>query len=85
MNFCVYILFQPFLDRYYVGSTANLDERVNRHNQGRSKATKFGAPHWKIVYTKYFETRAQAVQFEFFIKKKKSRLFIISLIKQLND
>ena len=81
MPFTTYILFNPVLDRYYIGSTGNLEDRFSRHNQGRSKATKAGAPHWQIVYTKDFPTRAQAVQWKLSIKMKKRRAFIETLIQ----
>ena len=44
----VYILHSDTINQYYVGSTANLDDRFQRHNQGRSKSTKKGVP-WDLV------------------------------------
>ncbi|MCD8176306.1 MAG: GIY-YIG nuclease family protein [Tannerellaceae bacterium] len=79
--FYVYILFSAKLDSYYVGSTGNIEDRIKRHNQGRSKATKKGIP-WRIVYKKAFETRSQAYRAELYIKSQKSKSFIQNLIKQ---
>lgn len=31
----VYMLYSAILDRYYVGQTSNLEDRLKRHNQGR--------------------------------------------------
>ena len=79
MAFSTYILYSERVDRYYIGSTGNLVERLHRHNSARSKATKSGIP-WKVVYTENFETRPQAYQREMEIKRKKSRKYIEALI-----
>ena len=33
MEFIVYILFSETKNRYYIGYTSNLEERIIRHNQ----------------------------------------------------
>ena len=49
MTYYVYIL-KSFKDgSYYLGSTNNLEDRVARHNQGRSKYTKATRP-WRLEY-----------------------------------
>ena len=80
MNYCVYILYSSRLDKYYVGSTAHLADRLLRHNGGRSKYTKAGLP-WELVYAEYFLTRGEAVKREKAIKRRKSRKYIESLIQ----
>ena len=37
----LYILYSKTADKYYVGITANLNDRLERHNGGRSKATNY--------------------------------------------
>lgn len=78
----VYILLSEKLNIYYVGSTANMEDRIKRHNQGRSKFTKTGVP-WKIVYQKQYETKGEAYRAELYIKSKKSRIYIEQLIKHI--
>ncbi|MCB9282836.1 MAG: GIY-YIG nuclease family protein [Lewinellaceae bacterium] len=80
MPFFTYILYSKKVDRYYIGSTANLEDRLARHNQGRSKATKPGAPYWKLMYAEEFQSRKEAVNRELFLKKMKSREFIEKLL-----
>ncbi len=80
MAYTVYILESERTGRYYVGSTADVEERLTRHNQGRSKYTKSGIP-WKVVYTEQCETRAQAVRREKQIKGRKSRAYIEDLVR----
>jgi putative endonuclease len=81
--FKTYILYSISKDRFYIGHTANMEDRIKRHNSGRSKSTKYGIP-WEIVYTKEFTSKAEAYQFEMLIKSKKSRNFINRLIKEHN-
>ena len=75
-----YILYSASADRFYVGSTGNIADRIRRHNQGRSKYTKFGRP-WVLVFSKIFDSKSEAYQFELLIKSKKSREFILELTK----
>ena len=77
--FFVYILYSKSLDRYYVGHTASLNDRIKRHNSGRSKATKGGIP-WSLIYKEMFENKADAYKRERSIKAKKSRIYIEKLI-----
>jgi putative endonuclease len=76
----VYILYSVKLDRYYVGSTGNLEDRLKRHNSGRSTYTKPGIP-WKLVYSKQYQTRSEAYSAEQYIKSQKSRMYIERLIE----
>ncbi len=80
MVYTVYILYSESLERYYTGHTHNLDDRLARHNHGRSKATKSGTP-WQLVYTETCPTRSEAMRREQQIKKKKSRHYIETLIQ----
>ena len=76
----VYILQSEKKGSYYIGSTADLKQRLQRHNRGRSRYTKRGLP-WKLVHTEQFDTRAQATQRERQIKKRKSREYIEALVR----
>lgn len=79
MDYWIYILYSSKLDKYYVGHTGNLGDRLKRHNAGRSKSTKSGAP-WELVYQEMFETKSEAYNREIEIKNKKSRKYIEALI-----
>ncbi|MEW6027314.1 MAG: GIY-YIG nuclease family protein [Planctomycetota bacterium] len=71
----VYIIHSEKTGRYYAGSTNNLEDRLNRHNQSRNKYTKNSAP-WTL--TRYFEcaTRSKAVLLESKIKKRGIERFL---------
>jgi putative endonuclease len=79
MPYFVYIL-QSIKDKtYYVGSTQDLDSRLERHNQGRVNYTKPKRP-WKLIYSEEHPDRTSAAKREYEIKRHKSREFIEELI-----
>ncbi|MBT3242144.1 MAG: GIY-YIG nuclease family protein [Bacteroidetes bacterium] len=78
-SYYLYILYSEKLDRYYTGSAADPHKRLLRHNEGATKSTKPGRP-WKIVYHEEYPSRSEAVKRENYIKRMKSRKFIMSLI-----
>jgi putative endonuclease len=82
--FFVYILQSEISGKYYIGSTGDLNDRLQRHNHGRSKATKSGIP-WKLVCFETFENRADAMKREMQIKSWKSHLEIDKLVLRNND
>ena len=79
MDAFVYILFSEKLNKYYVGSTPDLDRRITEHNRGKERFTKTGVP-WVLVYKEIFEELKEARKRESYIKKMKSRTFIENLI-----
>ena len=78
--FHLYILLSEKTNKFYIGSTGNLEDRIIRHNSGRSKATKSGIP-WKLLYTEEFETRSEAIKREQELKSWKSHERIAQLVK----
>ena len=74
-----YILYSEVHDRYYIGQTNNIDERVKRHNAGYIRSTKAYRP-WVVVYQINFETRSQAVKSETYLKSLKSKIKVKELI-----
>ncbi len=74
-----YVIYGSKLDRYYVGSTQNLEQRLLRHNRGDgSRYTRKGTP-WILYYSEEYATRQLAVAREQEIKRRKSRAYIESL------
>ena len=80
--FYTYILQSKITTKFYIGSTGNLEDRLIRHNNGRSKATKAGIP-WKLVYTEKFETRSEACRREVELKSWKSHQRVADLIMRI--
>jgi putative endonuclease len=65
----VYILYSDSIGRFYVGSTNDIKERLERHNSGQGVYTKRGVP-WRLVTSFEFLTRSEAVRLEKKIKKR---------------
>ena len=79
MDYIVYILFSTSKNRYYIGYTSNLEERIIRHNQ-KSKGFTGSVNDWKVVYTERYITKEEAYKRELQIKSWKSKLKIHELI-----
>jgi len=79
MKHFTYILYSKTKDRYYIGSTADVEKRLERHNAGATKSTKSGRP-WKIVYSEKYNSKTDAIKRENYLKRMKSRKMIESLI-----
>ena len=79
MNYFLYILYSKLIDKYYIGQTQDISSRLYKHNNSGSKSTK-KANDWKVVYTESFPDRSSACRREIELKKRKSRLYIESLI-----
>ena len=67
MKFFVYILRSIKNNDIYVGSTANLEERIDRHNSGLVKSTKPYRP-WGILEFRECNSRSEAIKLERFLK-----------------
>ncbi len=76
-----YILYSPSIDKYYIGSTENLELRIERHNSGWGKYSSRGIP-WKLVYFEEFELKSDAIKRENKIKRMKSKKYIEDLISR---
>jgi putative endonuclease len=77
----VYILNSILKNKYYVGHTRDINERIERHNKGLVKSTKNYRP-WKIIYTEDFVNKNDAYRREFQIKSYKGGSAFKKLIKE---
>jgi len=59
----VYILYSVGFDKYYIGQTGNIEDRLERHNSGSEKATKPYKP-WMLVWHTLKPSRAEAMELE---------------------
>ena len=71
----VYILYSEKRSRYYVGETANIDKRLERHNQGRVPSTRYGLP-WELVLQIEVASKTEALLLERKIKKRGAKRYI---------
>ena len=79
MGYFVYIIQSEKDGSYYIGSTENLESRLEKHNNTHSGYTGRKQP-WKIVYTERLTSKTEARKRENYIKRMKSKDFIIRLI-----
>ena len=78
--YTVYILYSSKLDKYYIGFSADVNDRLLRHNRGKMGFTSLGKP-WVIVYTEAFQSKKLAMEREKQLKNWKNRDRLISIIK----
>lgn len=67
-------------NRYYVGSTSDLDRRLSEHQNAKVKATKYLLPV-ELAFFHPCETIAQARRLENQLKNKKSKKIIEQIIR----
>ena len=76
IEYTVYIIYSSKCNLYYIGHTNNLIDRLNRHNQNRSKFTKGKGP-WELVASYSVNSKSEAYQMELELKAfKNSRIAI---------
>ena len=80
--FYVYILYSQKLNRFYTGTTNDLENRIDQHNSAfyPNSFTSKGIP-WLLKVYFCFENNSQAYFAEKFIKRMKSRTFIEKIIE----
>jgi putative endonuclease len=62
----VYVLKSQIKERIYIGETADLKNRLERHNLGKVKSTKSYKP-WKLIYYEaYSEKRLGKITERFY-------------------
>ncbi|MCF8380790.1 MAG: GIY-YIG nuclease family protein [Bacteroidales bacterium] len=79
MKYYLYILYSFSADKYYIGHTANLSDRLVKHNANHKGFT--GKQNdWTIVYSEAFNSKTEAYARERQIKKWKNRTRIETII-----
>ena len=82
MEICYfYILHSDILDKYYIGHTTDLSERLRKHNSNHKGFTGI-VNDWVLVYTETFSTKKLAYARERQVKKWKSKVRLQALIQK---
>ena len=79
MPFYFYILHSQSIDRYYIGYTSNLEERLKKHNT-HHKGFTGRVNDWRVVYTESYSIKSEAYARERQVKSWKSRKLVEELI-----
>jgi putative endonuclease len=81
MSFHVYILRSEIVEKYYIGSTSDLEKRIKLHNSPRARWTKKYQP-WVLIYSEEFISRSEAMKREKYLKSLKGIEKKLDLIKE---
>lgn len=80
MGYSVYILYSKILDRFYIGQTKDLNERILLHIEKQFESSFTSRSNdWELFHTILCKSRSQAMQIESHIKKMKSRKYILDV------
>jgi putative endonuclease len=81
MAWQLYILFSRKLNRFYTGCTINLEERLQKHNDGFYSKSSFTTKvqDWELFLHFECKNEKQAKAVEQHIKKMKSKTYIQNL------
>jgi len=78
MQFIVYILYSKKFNKHYTGYTSNIEIRLKSHNEFGKDWTSKCRP-WKLIFTKEFTIKSEAMHYEKWLKTGIDREFIASL------
>ncbi|MHB9130635.1 MAG: GIY-YIG nuclease family protein [Armatimonadota bacterium] len=77
----LYILQSQTTGKFYIGTTDDIDRRVDEHNYGQALSTRHRGP-WELVYTEEYQTLGEARKREYQLKSWKSHKAITTLVGQ---
>ena len=78
MIYTVYILFSDNHQKHYTGFTSNLEQRMLSHNiLGKDWTAKYRP--WRLIITKEFDTKVEAMKYEKWLKSGVGRSFVKTL------
>ena len=64
------------INKTYVGYSNNPHIRLKKHNLNKgAKSTK--GHNWKLIYTKKFKTKSEALSYEYYLKRDRKKKKII--------
>jgi len=78
--FYVYVLLSEKDGNFYVGYTANLKNRVQMHNEGKVKSTKFRRP-LKLIYYEACLNQQDALHREKYLKSSYGKRYLKNRLK----
>ena len=83
MKYYVYILFSLKIQKFYIGQTNGIDQRIKRHNSGLEDYTSKGVP-WELVWSTPKDSRSEAMILERKLKNLK-QLRLLKFIKKYDS
>ncbi|MBA3678904.1 GIY-YIG nuclease family protein [Candidatus Saccharibacteria bacterium] len=81
--FKIYAIYNKNANKYYIGQSINLAERIKQHNEHTFKGYTAGFPgEWELIYEESVATRPEALKREKQLKSGNGRIFIKSIIPE---
>ena len=80
MAYYFYVLRSQTTGRFYLGHTENMVRRIFQHNNNRTVSIK-NRGRWELFYSEEYPTRAEAAQWERYMKRMKSHVYIEGLTR----
>jgi len=77
MTVFVYVLKSLKDNTRYIGTSKNMERRLEEHNSGKCRYTS-GRKPWKLIYNEEYCSRSKAMKREKFLKSGKGREFLDS-------
>ena len=78
--YSVYIIYSPKLDKYYIGYSSDVENRLRKHNSNSKGFSNLGKP-WILMYSELFDSKKEAMAREKQLKNWKNRERLEALIK----
>ena len=79
----VYVLWSESKQRFYVGYSNDLPRRLQEHNDGNVRSTKYGIP-WRVEYYEAYRTEALAKHRERSIKRNRGKA-LLTLYERIKE
>ena len=79
MTYFVYILQSEAADKFYIGQTSEIQERLIRHNEGEADKFTLRYRPWSVFHTISCSSRKQARMVEAHLKRMKSKKYLRNL------
>ena len=87
LQYCVYVLLSLKDQKFYIGYTTSLHERLTSHISGNSQVTEFRRP-FTLIFCEYFYSKHDATRREKYFKtsagKKELKIMLKISLEELN-
>jgi putative endonuclease len=74
--YSAYVLYSENFKKHYYSFSSDIDERLISHNHLSNKDWTRRYRPWKLIHTKYFPSKSEAMKYERWLKSGKGRDFI---------
>ena len=82
--FYVYIIESEKNGQWYYGHSEDVENRLIEHNKGFTRSTKYKRP-WKLIFKRGFETKGEAMKFEYKLKRLRNKTYILEAYSEYFD